>query len=233
MTSSETLGHSVTIDEEEVYSLIHNVKSVREIQPTQFTGRVAIWGEIMEQKGNRINPKLTYMEGGHRTSWVENEGIDEATGEEFCIHHVVCDCSGNYDENSPQKVVKRTAKCLSALKALQRRAAYVDYTYRTTEVLDALRDPTAGDFEQSNTFHKVAVKTIANIIELDIRHPEEWPANVINGQHQASILATLLQVNPEVVKWYGRFLEEKGIVVFDGETLTPSDDLREELRSAA
>ena len=110
--------------------------------------------------------------------------------------------------------------CAAVLRALQRRAAFVDYTYRTCEILAALRDPDTGDFEQSNAFHEFAVKTIASILELDARHPEEWPGNVISGEHRVSVLATLFQLHPEVVKWYGRMLEESGVIEdFDGEIL--------------
>ena len=64
------------------------------------------------------------------------------------------------------------------------------------------------------------MKTIGNILELDARHPKEWPGNVINGEHRASVLATLFQLHPEVVKWYGRLLEESGVIEdFDGEIL--------------
>ena len=43
---------------------------------------------------------------------------------------------------------------------------------------------------------------------------------MINGEHRVSVLATLFQLHPEVVKWYGRLLEESGVIEgFDGEIL--------------
>ena len=88
-----------------------------------------------------------------------------------------------------------------------------------------MQDPETGDFEQSSAFHKFVVKTIANILELDARHPEEWPGNVINGEHRVSVLSTLFQLHPEVVKWYGRLLEESGVIEdFDGEILKLSPE---------
>jgi hypothetical protein len=43
---------------------------------------------------------------------------------------------------------------------------------------------------------------------------------VISGEHRVSVLATLFQLHPEVVKWYGRMLEESGVIEdFDGEVL--------------
>ena len=135
-------------------------------------------------------------------------------------YHIVCDCINGVEGNSPQESVEHILGCAAVLRALQRRAAFVDHTYRTCEILAALRDPETGDFEQSNAFHEFAVKTIASILELDARHPEEWPGNVISGEHRVSVLATLFQLHPEVVKWYGRMLEESGVIEdFDGEIL--------------
>ena len=43
---------------------------------------------------------------------------------------------------------------------------------------------------------------------------------MISGEHRVSVLATLFQLHPEVVKWYGRMLEESGVIEdFDGEVL--------------
>ena len=44
-------------------------------------------------------------------------------------------------------------------------------------------------------------------------------------QHRVSVLATLFQLHPEVVKWYGRMLEESGVIEdFDGEILRLSPE---------
>ena len=49
--------------------------------------------------------------------------------------------------------------------------------------------------------------------------------NVISGEHRVSVLATLFQLHPEVVKWYGRMLEESGVIEdFDGEILRLSPE---------
>lgn len=221
MATPEVLKHSVIIDEEEVFKLIHNVRTVPEIQPSNFTGRVAIWAEERERRGDSIEPIVTYIENGpHRVSWVKHRGTD-GQGESYCTHHLVCDCAvGIVEEDAPDRIIDQLVACRGVKQALHRRAAYVDYTYKTGEVLSALRRTETGDFEQSDTFHKFAVKTMANILELDARHPDEWPANVINGEHRVSIIATMFQLHPEVIKWYGRLLEEEGVIVdFDGETL--------------
>jgi hypothetical protein len=220
MRTGKILRHSVRIDEEEVFSLIHTPVELAEPQPSQFTGRVALWAESAEQQyGDSINPVITYVENGpHRVSWIHHEGEDWRSGERFSVYHIVCDCSSGVEGNSPQEAVAHILGCRAVLHALQRRAAFVDHTYRTCEILAALRDPETGDFEQPNAFHEFAVKTIASILELDARHPDEWPGNVISGEHRASVLATLFQLHPEVVKWYGRLLEESGVIEdFDGE----------------
>ena len=222
MTSGEVLRHSVSIDEQEVFCLIHKPVELLELQPSNFAGRVASWAEHAERRyGDSINPVMTYVESGpHRVSWIYHEGEDSRSGERFSTYHIICDCIAGVEGNSPQESVAHILGCRAVLHALQRRAAFVDHKYRTGEILAALRDPGTGDFEQSNAFHQFAVKTIANILELDARHPKEWPGNVINGEHRASVLSTLFQLHPEVVKWYGRLLEESGVIEdFDGEIL--------------
>ena len=227
MPSGELLRHSVRIDEQEVFGLIRKPVELPEIQPSHFVGRVASWAEHAERRyGDSINPVMTYVESGpHHVSWIHHEGDDWQSGEHFSTYHVICDCIAGLEGNSPQESVQHALGCNAVLHALQRRAAFVDHTYRTGEILAALRDPDTGDFEQSNTFHKFAVKTIGDLLELDAKHPKEWPANVMNGEHRVSVLATLFQLHPEVVKWYGRLLEESGVIEdFAGEILKLSPE---------
>jgi hypothetical protein len=222
MRSGGVLRHSVSIDEQEVFRLIHKPVELLELQPSRFEGRVASWAEYAERRyGDSISPVMTYVENGpHRVSWIRHEGEDSRSGEHFSTHHIVCDCIAGVEGNSPQDSVDHVLGCGAVLRALQKRAAFVDHKYRTCEILAALRDPETGDFEQPGTFHTFAVKTIGNILELDARHPEEWPGNVISGEHRVSVLATLFQLHPEVVRWYGRLLEESGVIEeFDGESL--------------
>lgn len=222
MVGGEVLRHSVNIDEHEIFDLIHKPVELPELRGSQFSGRVAEWADYAEYRyGDSINHVMTYVESGpHHVSWIRHEGEDWQTEEPFCTYHVICDCIAGVEGNSPQESLDQILGCTAVLSALQRRAAFVNHTYRTGEILEALRDPNTGDFEQSNTFHKFAVKTIGNLLDLDARHPREWPANVISGEHRASVLATLFQLHPEVVKWYGRLLEESGVITdFDGERL--------------
>ena len=167
MTSGEVLRHSVSIDEQEVFRLIRKPVELLELQPSRFVGRVASWAEYAERRyGDSINPVMTYVESGpHRVSWIHHEGEDWRSGERFCTYHIICDCIAGVEGNSPQESVAHILGCRAVLRALQRRAAFVDYKYRTCEILAALRHPDAGDFEQPNTFHKFAVKTIGNILD--------------------------------------------------------------------
>jgi len=227
MAAGDVLRHSVSIDEQEVFRLIGRPVELLELQPSQFSGRVASWAEYAERRyGDSINPVITYVESGpHRVSWIHHEGEDSRSGERFCTYHIICDCIAGVEGNSPRESVDHIVGCRAVLRALQRRAAFVAHKYRTGEILAALRDPEAGDFEQSNAFHKFAVKTIGSILELDARHPTEWPGNVINGEHRVSVLSTLFQLHPEVVKWYGRLLQESGVIEdFDGEILKLSPE---------
>ena len=50
MASGEVLRHSVRIDEQEVFCLIHKPVELPEIQPSQFVGRVASWAEHTERR---------------------------------------------------------------------------------------------------------------------------------------------------------------------------------------
>ena len=227
MTSGGVLRHSVSIDEQEVFAADPQARRAARAAAESFRGPGRVVGRYAERRyGDSINPVMTYIESGpHRVSWIHHEGEDSRTGERFCTYHIICDCIAGVEGNSPQESVDYILGCAAVLRALQRRAAFVDHTYRTCEILAALRDPETGDFEQPNTFHKFAVKTIANILELDARHPKEWPGNVINGEHRVSVLATLFQLHPEVVKWYGRLLEESGVIDdFDGEILKLSPE---------
>jgi len=82
MSSGKILGHSVSIDEEEVFSLIHKPVELPELQPSRFAGRVASWAEYAERRyGDSINPVMTYVESGpHRVSWIHHEGEDWRSG---------------------------------------------------------------------------------------------------------------------------------------------------------
>ena len=63
MASGEVLRHSVSIDEQEVFCLIHKPVELPEIQPSHFVGRVASWAEYAERRyGDSINPVMTYVE---------------------------------------------------------------------------------------------------------------------------------------------------------------------------
>ena len=157
MRSGDVLRHSVSIDEQEVFCLIHRPVELLELQPSRFAGRVALWAEAVERRyGDSINPVMTYVESGpHRVSWIHHEGEDWRSGERFCTYHIICDCITGFEGNSPQESVAHSLGCSAVLRALQRRAAFVDYKYRTGEIMAALRDPDTGDFEQSERLSQV------------------------------------------------------------------------------
>ena len=82
MRSGKILRHWVAIDEQEVFCLIHRPVELHEVQPSHFTGRVALWAEHAERRyGDSINPVMTYVENGpHRVSWIHHEGEDWRSG---------------------------------------------------------------------------------------------------------------------------------------------------------
>ena len=62
MASGGVLRHSVSIDEGEVFGLIHRPVELLELRPSGFAGRVASWAEYAERRyGDSITPvmKLT------------------------------------------------------------------------------------------------------------------------------------------------------------------------------
>ncbi len=230
MASPEIIKHTITFNAERVFEIAQIPKEVEVGADRNFDGRVAYWADATRQRyGDIIVPTTTYKENGHRGSWIHHSGEDWQTGESFSTYHIVCDCAGAVEGNSPNDLIRQGAMCGEMRAILQKRAAFVDHTYHASEILAALREEDKGDFEQPNKFHNFGARTIATLLELDARHPAEWPGNLIQGQHQASILATMLQVHPEVVKWYGRMLEERGVIDFDGENMSLTRATLEEL----
>ena len=207
--------------------MIHKPVELPELQPSRFAGRVASWAEYAEGRyGDSINPVMTYVESGpHRVSWIYHEGEDWRSGERFCTYHIVCDCIAGSRETLRASPSITSWAARAVLRALQRGRPSSTTPIEPARSWPPCETPRPATSSSPNVFHKFAVQTIASILELDARHPEEWPGNVINGEHRVSVLATLFQLHPEVVKWYGRLLEESGVIEdFDGEILRLSPE---------
>ena len=223
MRSGKILRHSVSIDEQEVFCLIHKPVELLRAPAESFHRPCRLVGRACGASLRRLDQPRHDLRRGRaliasRGSTTKVRTGKRARGSAPTTSSATA--SPAWRETRRGSPSTHILGCTAVLRALQRRAAFVDHTYRTCEILAALRDPETGDFEQPNAFHKFAVQTIANILELDARHPEEWPGNVINGEHRVSVLSTLFQLHPEVVKWYGRLLEESGVIEdFDGEIL--------------
>ena len=125
MRSGKILRHSVGIDEQEVFCLIHKPVELPELQPSRFTGRVASWAEHAERRyGDSINPVMTYVEGGpHRVSWIYHEGEDWRTGEGFCTYHIICDCITGVEGNSPRESVATSSAAQPSFAPCRRAAS--------------------------------------------------------------------------------------------------------------
>ena len=64
MRSGKILRHSVSIDEQEVFCLIHKPVELHELQPSRFTGRVASWAEHAERRyGDSDQPRHDLRRG--------------------------------------------------------------------------------------------------------------------------------------------------------------------------
>ena len=139
---------------------------------------------------------MTYVESGpHRVSWNDHEGEDSRSGERFSTYHIICDCIAGVEGNSPRNP-SLTSWAVEPSSTLFRGGRLSSITSIVRVRSGRPSDTGTGDFEQSNAFHQFAVKTIASILELDARHPKEWPGNVINGEHRASVLSTLSSCTP-------------------------------------
>ncbi len=228
MSFDETLRPHSNFDESVVFELVGKAQEVRELRPSNFEGPVAVWANVREQKfGDTILPRHVYTERSgdeeHRVAWVYHSGIDFESGETFSDHHIACDCLLEAEQSDSQDPIL-PLDCDALRSVLNKRAWFVNATFRIDEVMKVFKDGKAGDYEQLPAVHDFSVRTIAYLLEHDTRHPESWVGNVITGQHQVSLLSVVMQQPPEIIRWYGELLEQTGLVEFDGETLSLTED---------
>lgn len=223
MAFDDTFRFTPPVDEREVFGLIGKAKKVRELQASGFEGPVAQWAELRQQRfGDTVIPRHTYLERidnkPHRVSWVYHNELDFENGQNHCFHHIVCDCALEIEYSGTEEFYAIFG-CQALMSVLNKRAWLVNATYMIDEVRSPFFQPELDDLGQTNAYHNLGVRTIAYLLEYDARHPEGWVANVMSGEHTASLLGLVLQQQPAVVRWYAELLQQEEVIDFDGETL--------------
>lgn len=231
MAFDDTFKHRIKIDEEVVFGLTGKAKEILEVQPNHFAGPVAQWAEERAEKfGDTVIPRHVYMEvqngRSHRVAWVYHRGYNLDTEEGYEEHHIACDCLLQIVEQDRNEVMK---ECPAIFNTLTKRAAFVNFTYKTDEIARSLANPDLGDFEQPKTYHEINLKTMAMVLEHDLRHPEAWMANWVNGINHAGSMSVILQLPREVVCWYAENLQEAGYIDFDGENMRLTSEHQEQI----
>lgn len=231
MAFDDTFKHRVKIDEEAVFGLTGKAREVLELRPSHFAGPVAEWAEEREnQFGDTVIPRHVYMEvqngKSHRVAWVYHRGYNLDAETDYEEHHIVCDCLLNAERAGEPE---RMFECPAVFTTLTKRAAFINFTYKTDEVARAFMDPDIDDFGQPPKYHEFNIKTMAMVLEHDLRHPESWMANLTNGMHHASSMAVILQLPREVVCWYAKSMEQAGFIDFDGENMCLSEEQQQKI----
>ncbi len=221
MSLDESFRYIPKYREDEVFELTGKANEVRILEPSNFEGPMLKWATQREQQfGDLVLSRVVYKEvlfnNPHRVAWVYHENLDFESGEHNKGHHILCDC---IVEAEIEDDIDLMFKCSALQTVLEKRAWLISNKFRMSEIFGAYSDEEVDDFEQNPYARELALRTIAYLLEYDQLHPEGWVANVVSGQHHASLLALIMQQPPEIVRWYAEMLESTGEIEFDGETL--------------
>lgn len=235
MAFDETFKRRVDIDEERVYALTRQAQTVRELQPSNFDGPIAEWADgRMQDYGDTIIPRYVYDDsaGGrpHKVAWIYHAGVDFDDGESFCRHHIACDCLLESERSGDAELM---FGCNALLSVLNKRAWFINDTYSAQRVLrqiPALPKEALFGANSESMEKAFAIATMGYILEHDVRHPEAWVGNILDGEHQATLLALILQQDPDEVRENAEIMERNGAAEFDGETIKLSEEEREKIR---
>jgi hypothetical protein len=227
MAFDETFRPVPRFDETEVFELIGELGQVRELRPSNFEGPVAEWAEDRMRKfGETIIPRHVYVEptaeGPHRVAWIYHDGIEIRDGEmvTFCMHHVACDCSPEAEKAESQEEKEEILGSCSALESVIRKRAYlVNATYGMENILSRNYDHDRPAHEQSSPTQDFVLRSMLYLLEHDYRHPESWIANVESGWDLINLMANVMQLRPEDIRWFAGELQEKKMVQTDGQVI--------------
>ena len=236
MAFDETFRPRVNFDETEVFALTGQAREVRELHPSHFAGPVAEWADERERNfGDTIIPRHVYAElkdgKMHRVAWIYHQGVEfiDEGYIPFERHHIACDCLLESEHEGDTELM---FNCEALLKVLNKRAWWVNSVYGTEDVLmqlpnlpkEALFGVSAEEMDEA-----FSVAAIRHLLEHDARHPEAWVANILDNEHQVSLLALVLQKPPEDVRELVETIEERGLIDFDGEVLQLTQEERDRI----
>lgn len=227
MAFDETLRPTPRFDEIEVFELTGEAREVRELHASNFDGPVADWAhERMEKYGETIIPRHVYVESvgqsEHRVAWIYHDGMELRDDEmvTFCMHHVACDCSPEVEKAETEEEKQEIIGDCPALKnVLRKRAHLVNATYGMDNILSLIYDQDRPAHEQSSATQHFVIRSILYLLEHDYRHPESWIANVESGWDLINLMANVMQLRPEDVRWYAELLQEEKMVQTDGQVI--------------
>ncbi|MBX4201652.1 hypothetical protein KW803_02025 [Candidatus Saccharibacteria bacterium] len=237
MAIDETFRPRIYFDEQEVFEDIGRATRLRQLQPTNFEGPVAEWAEERTKLfGDVVISRMVFVEPGkkedHRVAWVYRSGIDLETEETFARHHIACDCSLEADRDDE---LERIFQCQHLMGVLNKRAWQISATYGAEDILRTIPDLPEEALLGYEHGHEIfgrefSLRALSSILDHDFRHPDSWVANVIDGEHQASLMALIFQQDPAEIHQVAEILERGGVVEIDGDTIMLTEEEKQKIR---
>ena len=240
MAYGESFRTYPTFDDQEVFELTGHSQSVIRLEPNHFEGPVAQWANDRIRKfGETIVPRQVYVEQPpykrpHRVAWIYHEGRNTETGQEFSMHHVACDCSGDIENaNSPQERQEIVDNCPGLVPVLAKQADLVNADYAINQIMEGLpyyqKEPME---EQTPKVQEFVARSILYLLEHDYRHPESWIANIENGWTLTNLMADVLKVKQNDIDWVtSEILEPEGSITVEGVVISLSQRLKDTIHA--
>lgn len=198
-----------------------NTVEDREFREFYDRSGVAAWADERRKYGEMIDPRLLYVntDGSHTVAWIAHAGVisyrDESP-KSYKVHHVVCDCAAEVAiEAHPREV----QSCDYVQAVLDQRAYEVGNDHGIDDLLVSLSyfDETALDVRLSYLGEELVTRALANVLEIDRYHPEQWMANRISGLHDVERLAAIVRQGTGVIMPLLEQMEQVGVVKLDGD----------------
>lgn len=232
MAFDETFRPKLTFDN----STNYDSPAVRQLQPSNFEGPVAYWAAERTRKfGDGFIPRHVYTEvvdgQPHRVAWVYHDGIDPDIGETFERHHIACDCMLEAEHDGEPE---RMFACEALHRVLNKRAWVISSVYKMEDTMRAIPElPEAALFggDRASLYDEFSMRSIGYLLEHDVIHPEGWVNNIVDGEHMASLIALIMQRDPDEIREYAERMERAGIIKFDGETIMLTESEKQRIKN--
>lgn len=196
MAYIDLFRESVPIEPDRVHDICRIRKKAEIFDLVGVSEPMAEWMAKAHSIGATVVPRQVYNvrlfeQHDHRVGWFyssyreEDRVIDQ--------HHIACDCIASID--NPVEDMDKIIDCTAVIHALNHRAARVGEVLGSKQILEYY-----GKSEGALTVKACAVISAKALINFVMNHekvhPESWWANVVSGEHQISLLASILQVEP-------------------------------------